>query len=171
MNKILSFRADSIFRLDTLSNIAPPFNLEFVKRNNVDALYGNGYFYLTYKNEIIYIGASSGKDEVFESRIKKQLETITLRSHRVSFSEDASKTFQQINNFRGININRIDTGCESSSNKVKFADQNWLAFSQLSDQILAYFDVYWIELPNTSTIETQSIVNLSKSIINPKCNG
>ena len=171
MNKIFSFRADSIFRIDTLSNITPPFNLEFVKRNNLDALYGNGYFYFTYKNEIIYIGTSSGKDEVFESRIKKQLETITLRSHRVSFSDVASQTFQQIKNFRGININRKDNGCESSSNKVKFADENWDEFSRLSDHILADFDLYWVELSNLSLAEIESIVNLSKRIINPKCNG
>lgn len=171
MNKILSFSVDKIFRLDTLSNILHPFNLEFVKRNNVDALHGNGYFYLTYKNEIIYIGASAGRDEIIESRIKKQLETITLRSNRVSFSKEASQTFQQIKNFRGININRKDNGCESSSNKVKFADENWDEFSRLSDHILADFDLYWVELSNLSLAEIESIVNLSKRIINPKCNG
>ena len=167
----MSFRADNMFRLDTLSNISPPFNLEFVKINNVDALYRNGYFYLTYKNEIIYIGVSTGRDEVIESRIKKQLETITLRSHRVSFSEEASQTFQQINNFKGININRKDNGCESSSNKVTFADENWDEFSRLSDETLANFDFYWFSMPNLSLAEIESIVNLSKRIINPRCNG
>lgn len=171
MNKITSFRADKIFRLDTLSNISPPFNLEFVKINNVDALYGNGYFYLTYKNEIIYIGTSTGRDEVFESRIKKQLETITLRSHRVSLSENASQTFKQIERFRGVHLNLSDTGCVSSRKKVLFASENWDDFSRLSNETLANFDVFWFSMPNLSLADIESIVNLSKQILNPRCNG
>lgn len=62
---------------------------------------------MTFKNEPIYIGISAGNEVVIESRIKKQLETITLRSSIISFSPRASQSIHELENFSGVNIDRI----------------------------------------------------------------
>lgn len=171
MNEIWHRNANELFKLGILSNLEFPFNLDFEKRNDVESIHVNGYFYLTFKNEPIYIGISAGNEDVIESRIKKQLETITLRSSRVSFSPRAFKCIHQLENFSGINIDRIDVGCVATRKKVLFANENWEVFSELSDENLVDFDFYWFSIPTAAKAEVKLIADQAKNYFKPRCNG
>ena len=112
MNEIIHLNAGELFKLRSMPNLQFPLNLEFIKRENVNALQGPGYFYLSYKNEIIYIGSYSGDEvvnDVVESRMRKQLETVTLRSSRLSLSVKALSTLSELKNFRGLTFKNEKT--------------------------------------------------------------
>ncbi len=173
MNEIWHWNARELFGIvseDKTNGNNYPFDKIFSKIIDIEKR-GLGYFYITYKKEVIYIGITKGNEDVIESRIKKQLESITLRSSRVSLSPRALEVFQTLENFGGFNRTLENIGCEASRKKVLFANKNWNDFSQLSDVNITDFDICWYAMPNSSIAEVKLIADIAKYLLKPRCNG
>lgn len=172
MNEIWHWNATQLFKIvsEESNNVGYPFDKSFLKiiDSEIKEL---GFFEITYKKELIYIGISKGNEDIIDSRIKKQLESITLRSNRVSFSARSMNQFQELQPFKDFNGSMNNIGCETSSKKVLFAHGNWSEFNQFSDVNLSDFDIYWYAMPHASLSEVKMLVNLSKYLLKPKCNG
>ena len=173
MNEILHFNANSIFRMDRTDS-SFPLDLNFIKDEQTLELHDLGYFYLTYNKELIYIGISEGNEDVIEARFKKQLESISLRSRGISFSQVSWDAIQNcanlVSDFHEIQKPSAK-GCETSVNKVIFANKKWEDFRVLHDSNLLNFDFYWVSTPEATVDEVRMIVDQLKKLLKPKCNG
>lgn len=161
------FRADELFQISIDANAVFPLNLEFIAIDpNKEELQGSGIFFMTYKNELIYIGLADKQDEL--DRMNRQLETITLRGANVAFNNLSIQTIRKsriLNDFfKGDLSNK--NGFETSNKRVLFAEIHWRDFAFLDECILKNFSFDWF--PVASDVEQKC--NQLKKKFHPRCN-
>jgi hypothetical protein len=161
------FRADELFQISVDANAVFPLNLEFsAKEPNKSELQGSGIFFMTYKDELIYIGFADRQDAL--DRMNRQLETITLRASKVAFKpnsleiilkSDVLKQFFNTTNLR-------ENGYETTPKRILFAENHWKDFAFLDECILKNFAFDWF--PVASDVEQKC--NQLKKKFHPRCN-
>lgn len=152
-----------------------PANLKFDSVAHEEEYATSGIFFLFYRGELIYIGYTNNKQNVIAERVVKQLATITLRDHRIQFSDSASnqllKEASLKSYFHTPSPIIANEDFQTSVNRVKFAAQHWDEFKNFSEETLKRFDLKWFPNPNLGKFNT--IQELSKSLkqtFNPRCN-
>ncbi len=162
------YNAANIFEIQVDSKGVFPLNLEFVPKKNLIPIFDNsGIYFLTYKDELIYIGYAVQEDVL--SRMKKQLEGITLRGKNVMFNESCQKTIQKSKIlkpffFDAITVQKRNT--ETSINRIHFAEQHWKDFAFLDEKILRNFVFHWF--PIDANVEEKC--KTLKAMLKPRCN-
>jgi len=178
-----------------------PLNMEFkFIKNSVEqeAVQGAGIYLISFKNLIIYIGKFQpvNRNNIFNDRWLRHLETMTFRGYRVGFGRNSLNNDDRMGEFCGVIINpglefalcgRIyhdeperfkDTGVVTSYNKLRFADQYWDGFVDLVDNsILTDFSFSLFKFDFSSeqseSIVKQKISNVEKTLLSefkPVCN-
>ena len=162
------FRADELFQISVDENAEYPLNLEFIiKDSNKKELQGSGIFFITFKDELIYIGFADRQDAL--DRMNRQLETITLRGSGVAFNEISENTI--LNSvvlrpfFNNDMLGKIN-GNVTSQKRVLFAENHWKDFAFLDECILKNFAFDWF--PVASDVEQKC--NQLKKKFHPRCN-
>ena len=161
------YSADEIFELLVDSKAVFPQNLEFAKRKEFPKFKDTGIFFLAYKDELIYIGHSVKEDTI--SRMRKQLEGITLRGKNVRFNESClsiiqnSKTLIQ---FFPTSLINQQKSTETSLKRILFAEHHWKDFAFLDQYILSNFVFHLFPLGS----EVEKKCNKLKQQLRPRCN-
>ena len=162
------FPASELFEIKTTDNQAFPLNLEFETTNfSKETFETPGIFFLTYRDELIYIGHADKQDAI--ERIKRQLETITLRGNHVGFNELSKQTIEQskiLNSHFSSSVLEKSTGFMTSEKRILFAENHWNDFSILDNSMLNRFKIYWF--PNDENLASKC-KNL-KDKLKPRCN-
>jgi hypothetical protein len=162
------YSADEIFELSVDSKAVFPLNLEFVPKKNLIPIFDNsGIYFLTYKDELIYIGYAVKEDVL--SRMKKQLEGITLRGKNLAFNDSCQETIKKsniLNPFFSDSILAQKKSVETSPKRILFAEQHWKNFAFLDETILRNFIFHWF--PTDSNVEEKC--SELKKILRPRCN-
>jgi hypothetical protein len=161
------FRADELFQISIDVNAVFPLNLEFsAKELKKSELQGPGIFFMTYKDELIYIGLAD-KQEALD-RMNRQLETITLRGAYVAFNNLSIQTIRKsriLNDFfKGDLSNK--NGFETSKKRVLFAEIHWRDLAFLDDYMLKNFAFDWFPIDT----DLEEKCNQLKKKFHPRCN-
>jgi hypothetical protein len=149
-------------------------NTQFLLLSHTDSFDGYSLYFIYYEKKLVYIGYFFGskKEDVRKERWTKELETISMRGHRVGFNEVSFRELQKSKNIN-INIPKIKyTGCVSSKKRIQFADKNWAVLSQHPNSWLHKFSFTWV--PNKATRtkkELQNVTNTLREFYKPICNG
>jgi len=149
-------------------------NTEFLLESNTDSFDGSGIFFMYYEKELVYIGYFFGskKHDVRIHRWTKEMETISMRGHRVGFNE---VSFRELQKSKNIHINKPkikDTGCVTSKKRIQFADKNWDVLSQNPTNWLHKFSFTWVPNKATKTKkELEKLTNTLRDFYKPSCNG
>jgi hypothetical protein len=162
------YNAADIFEIQVDSKGVFPLNLEFVPKKNLIPIFDNsGIYFLTYKDELIYIGYAVKEDVI--SRMKKQLEGITLRGKNLAFKKPSKQTIRKsslLNSFFSDAILAQKKSVETSPKRILFAEQHWKNFAFLDETILRNFIFHWF--PTDSNVEEKC--SELKKILRPRCN-
>lgn len=162
------FPADELFQVSVDANAVFPLNLKFsAKEPNKSELQGSGIFFMTYKDELIYIGFADRQDAL--DRMNRQLETITLRGLGVAFNERDENTILNSVVLRPFFNNDMlgkRNGYVSSQRRVLFAENHWRDFAFFDECILKNFSFDWF--PVASDVEQKC--NQLKKKFHPRCN-
>ena len=162
------FNANDLFILEEDVNLLFPLNLDFVpKKNLLPILDNSGIYFLTYKDELIYIGYAVQEDVL--SRMKKQLEGITLRGKNLAFNDSCQETIKKsniLNPFFSDAILAQKKSVETSPKRILFAEQHWKDFAFLDEKILRNFVFHWFPI-DTNVEEKCSEL---KKLLRPRCN-
>jgi hypothetical protein len=162
------YNAADIFEIQVDSKGVFPLNLEFVSKKNLLTILDNsGIYFLTYKDELIYIGYAVKEDVL--SRMKKQLEGITLRGKNLAFKKPSKQTIRKsslLNSFFSDAILAQKKSVETSPKRILFAEQHWKNFAFLDETILRNFIFHWF--PTDSNVEEKC--SELKKILRPRCN-
>jgi hypothetical protein len=162
------FTASELFEVKELDNQVFPLNLEFDATNfSKETFETTGIFFLTYRDELIYIGYADQQDAI--ERIKRQLETITLRGKHVGFNELSRRTIEQskiLNSHFSSSILEKSTGYITSEKRILFAENHWNDLSLLNRSILSRFKIYWF--PSNENLAAKC--NELKVKLRPRCN-
>jgi hypothetical protein len=154
-----------------------PGNIEFSGISDASRLeFKNpGIFLLFYRRELIYIGYSNNNLNIITERVLRQIATITLREHRVQFTEAALNCLQNCDTFNSdFNINRPVIGNNdlvTSVNRVLYAAEHWDEFKNFNTETLNRFEMIWY--PNPDLKGCNSIEELCKKLkgyYKPRCN-
>ena len=153
-----------------------PGNLEFYSTDSCDEFRKAGIFFLFFRGELIYIGFTENDQDVIAERLVRQLATITLRDHRIQFTQAANNELnakkEVFNTFFNLPAPIIDNkDFVTSVNRVAFASYHWDEFINLNDETLSRFEFKWYPNPslgNHSHIE--SLCNDMKKKYKPRCN-
>jgi hypothetical protein len=160
--------ASDLFEVKEIDNQAFPLNLEFqVTSFYNEILEKPGIFFLTYREELIYIGYADKQDAV--ERIKRQLETITLRGNNIGFNELSRHTIEKskiLNSHFNYSILEKSTGYITSEKRILFAENHWNDLSLLDRSILSRFKIYWF--PSNKNLAARC--NELKVKLRPRCN-
>jgi hypothetical protein len=162
------FRADELFQIKVDENAVFPLNLSFdYEKNANETLNQPGIFFMLYKGELIYIGYANREDAL--SRMKKQLEGITLRGKNVSFNEQCKSTVKNSETLKSFfsdsKLNR-ENSTQTSPKRILFAENHWQDFASLDECILKNFVFDWY--PIKSDIENKC--EELKTMLKPRCN-
>ncbi len=162
------YNAADIFEIQVDSKGVFPLNLEFVSKKNLLTILDNsGIYFLTYKGELIYIGYAVKEDVL--SRMKKQLEGITLRGKNLAFKNPSRKTIRKsdiLNSFFSDTILTQKKSIETSPKRILFAEQHWKDFAFLDETILRNFVFHWF--PIDANVEEKC--SELKKLLRPRCN-
>jgi hypothetical protein len=162
------FPASELFEIKVRDNQVFPLNLEFEKTIfSKETFETPGIFFLTYREELIYIGHAEKQDAI--ERIKRQLETITLRGNHVGFNELSRETIEQskiLNSHFSSSILEKSTGNITSEKRILFAENQWNDFSILDNSMLNRFKIYWF--PSNENLSVKC--NELKDKLRPRCN-
>ena len=162
------YRADELFKISVIANEVFPLNLEFsAKEPNKSELQDSGIFFMTYKDELIYIGFADRQDAL--DRMNRQLETITLRGSGVAFNERGENTILNSVVLRPFFNNEMlgkRNGYVTSQRRVLFAENHWKDFAFLDECILKNFAFDWF--PVASDVEERC--KILKERFHPRCN-
>jgi hypothetical protein len=160
-------KADELFDLIEDTNAVFPLNLEFVKRKDFPKIENSGIYFLTYKDELIYIGYAVKEDAI--SRMRKQLEGITLRGKNLAFKKPSKQTILKstiLNSFFSDALLAQKKSVETSPKRILFAEQHWKDFAFLDPYILSNFVFHWF--PMESDIK-EKCAELKNHLL-PRCN-
>lgn len=162
------YNAADIFEIQVDSKGVFPLNLEFVPKKNLIPIFDNsGIYFLTYKDELIYIGYAVKEDVI--SRMKKQLEGITLRGKNLAFKKPSKQTIRKsslLNSFFSDAILAQKKSVETSPKRILFAENHWKDFAFLDGTNLRNFVFHWF--PTDSNVEEKC--SELKKILRPRCN-
>ncbi len=162
------FPASELFEIKTTDNQAFPLNLEFEKTIfSKETFETPGIFFLTYREELIYIGHADKQDAI--ERIKRQLETITLRGNHVGFNELSKQTIEQskiLNSHFSSSSLEKSTGSITSEKRILFAENHWNDFSILDKSMLNRFKIYWFPSNENLAAKCKKL----KDKLKPRCN-
>jgi hypothetical protein len=162
------FSACDLFNLEEDVNLSFPLNLDFVpKKNLVPILDNSGIYFLTYKGELIYIGYAVQEDVL--SRLKKQLEGITLRGKNLTFNPSCQKTIQKSTILKSFFFDAVlaqKRNTETSINRIHFAEQHWKDFAFLDEKILQNFIFHWFPIESNVKEKCSEL----KKLLRPRCN-
>jgi hypothetical protein len=162
------FNAADVFAIHVDPQQAFPLNLEFVPNKNLAAKLNNsGIYFLTYKDELIYIGYAIKEDAI--SRMKKQLEGMTLRGKNLAFKKPSKQTIRKSNILNSFFLDAIlaqKKSVETSPKRILFAEQHWKDFAFLDSTILRNFVFHWF--PTDTNVE-EKCAQLKKEF-RPRCN-
>ncbi len=193
----ISIPLSDIISVQEKQNKHYPLNLKFGNKASVEnkkQIAGPGIYLFSFKGEVIYLGKYQkigGK--ILNDRWTRHFETITLRGQRVGFGgiNNPEKRMKKIGNalisgrlleeikiIREKNSNGKfkDTGCNTSINRLIFANKNWDFFSKLNDEsILSDFSITFLRISESFTMEkakilTTAIEKAALSAIHPQCN-
>lgn len=160
------FCANDLFDLSVDTKSVFPLNLEFVKRKDFPKIENSGIYFLTYKDELIYIGYADKQDALL--RMKMQLEGVTLRGTNVAFrknSVDAVRNSDILKHFFNPSILK-EKGYETTSKRILFAEQHWKDFAFLDQYILSNFVFHWFSLDSDVAKKCDEL----KQQLRPRCN-
>ena len=162
------FRADELFQISIDRNAAFPLNLSFEYNKNLNEILNqSGIFFMMYNGELLYIGYANKEDSF--SRMKKQLEGITLRGKNVSFNETCKSTIKnsEILNafFPDVQLNQ-EKSTHTSPKRILFAENHWQEFAFLDQSILKNFVFDWFPVES----EVEEKCNELKAMLKPRCN-
>jgi len=171
------FSANELFDLIIDTNAVFPLNLEFVKRKDFPKIENSGIYFLTYKDELIYIGYTVKEDAI--SRMRKQLEGITLRGKNLAFKKPSKQTILKstilnstilnstiLNSFFSDALLAQKKSVETSPKRVLFAEQHWKDFAFLDQYILSNFVFHWFSLDSDVAKKCDEL----KQQLRPRCN-
>jgi hypothetical protein len=162
------FNANDLFQVEVDNASSFPLNLDFVPKKNLIPIFDNsGIYFLTYKDELIYIGYAVKEDVL--SRMKKQLEGITLRGKNLAFKNPSRKTIRKsdiLNSFFSDTILTQKKSIETSPKRILFAEQHWKDFAFLDETILQNFIFHWF--PIDANVEEKC--SELKKLLRPRCN-
>jgi hypothetical protein len=162
------YNAADIFEIQVDSKGVFPLNLEFVSKKNLLTILDNsGIYFLTYKGELIYIGYAVKEDVL--SRMKKQLEGITLRGKNLAFNDTCQETIQKSTILKSFFFDAIlaqKRNTETSINRIQFAEQHWRDFAFLDETIIRNFVFHWF--PTNANVEEKC--KTLKAMLKPRCN-
>jgi hypothetical protein len=162
------FNANDLFQVEVDNASSFPLNLGFVpKKNLASKLNNSGIYFLTYKGELIYIGYAIKEDAI--SRMKKQLEGITLRGKNLVFNDLCQETIQKsniLNSFFSDAILARKKSVETSPKRILFAEQHWKDFAFLDQYILSNFVFHWFPLDSDVAKKCAEL----KNHLLPRCN-
>lgn len=162
------YNAADIFEIQVDPKGVFPLNLDFVPKKNLIPIFDNsGIYFLTYKDELIYIGYAVKEDILL--RMKKQLEGITLRGKNLAFKNPSRKTIRKsdiLNSFFSDAILAQKKSVETSPKRILFAEQHWKYFAFLDEKILRNFVFHWF--PIDANVEEKC--SELKKLLRPRCN-
>jgi hypothetical protein len=162
------FTASELFEVKEIDNQAFPLNLEFYPTIFSKEIFENpGIFFLTYREELIYIGYADKQDAA--ERIKRQLETITLRGNNIGFNELSRQTIEQskiLNSHFSSSSLEKSTGFMTSEKRILFAENHWNDFSILDNSMLNRFKIYWFPSNKNLAAKCKEL----KDKLRPRCN-
>jgi hypothetical protein len=75
-----------------IREISFPFNLSFeIIKEKTDDFSGPGIYMITFKEEVIYIGSYSSKNnKIINERWDKHIQTLTCRGYRIGFNSKSN---------------------------------------------------------------------------------
>jgi hypothetical protein len=162
------FRADELFQISVDPNAVFPLNLEFIiKDSNKKEMQGSGIYFMTYKDELIYIGYADRQEAL--DRMNRQLETITLRGSRIEFNERSENTILNsvvLRPFFNYEMLGKRNGYVTSQRRVLFAENHWKDFAFLDDCMLKNFAFDWFPIEK----EIKEKCKTLKKKFRPRCN-
>lgn len=176
-----------------------PFNLKFESKIKDNRTNGPGVYLISFKDSPIYFGKYQPfkRNNIFNDRWLRHIETITLRGERVGFGSNSKldKVLPTICDDLKTILNKLsedelsyrlgDTGVCSSKDRRAFASQNWPQLSIATpENILDDFDFRYYKIGRiqhteqakevTSNIENAVIkefnlpINGTKGILKPQ---
>lgn len=177
-----------------------PFNLKFESAIKDNRANGPGVYLISFKDSPIYLGKYQPfkRNNIFNDRWLRHIETITLRGGRVGFGSnsrldkvlptvcDDLKTILNKLSEKELSYRLEDTGVCSSKDRRAFASQNWPQLSTATpENILDDFDFRYYKIGGiqnaeqaikiTSYIEKTIIeefylpINFTKGRLKPQC--
>jgi hypothetical protein len=154
-----------------------PCNLEFesIPSASLDEFKTPGIFFLYYRGELIYIGLTNNNQDVIAERVVRQLATITLRDHRIQFTQAAldelhsseiSNTYFNLPEPVVANIDFV-----TSVNRVKYAAHHWDEFKNFNSETLSRFEMEWYPNPDLKGCNSiEELCQQLKDLYRPRCN-
>lgn len=159
-----------------------PFNLKFKSTIKDDRANGPGVYMISFKDSPIYFGKYQPfrRNNIFDDRWLRHIETITLRGERVGFGRNSrlDKVLPTVCDDLKLILNKLskdelsyrlrDTGVCSSYDRRVFASQNWSQFSAATpENILNNFDFRYYKIGNIQHAEQAKEVtsNIENAII------
>lgn len=162
------FQANELFQIKVDENAVFPLNLSFdYDKNANETLNQAGVFFMMYKGELIYIGYAIQQEAL--DRMRRQLETITLRGSNVALNDLAVATIRNSKTISPFFINTMlerRNGFETSQKRILFAENHWQDFAFLDECILKNFVFDW----NPIDSDISSKCNALKEMLKPRCN-
>jgi hypothetical protein len=156
-----------------------PFNLEFKTKLKGPQVQGPGVYVINFDQRPVYFGKFQPwqRNNIFNDRWLRHLETFTLRGTRVGFGKNS--TFEKVSSTVSMDVTQLlnnlsnvekekrfsDTGVVSSVARRSFACEHWDYFSKATaDNILDRFALHFFKLNGTKNelqakLETSRIEN------------
>jgi hypothetical protein len=170
MLKISDFLSHTI-----IENSQFPKNFEFICKNEDSKFKQPGIFFLFYRGELIYIGFTNNNQHVIRERIIRQISSITLRDHRILFTDLAIEELrkkEELNTYFNLPVPVIGKrDFVTSVNRVVFAAYHWDEFKNFNSDTLNRFEFEWYPNPKLGiNRDIEALCNELKNKYKPRCN-
>lgn len=159
-----------------------PFNLKFKSIIKDDRVNGPGVYLISFKNSPVYFGKYQPfrRNNIFDDRWLRHIETITLRGERVGFGSNSrvDKVLPTVCDDLKSILNKLsedelcyrlrDTGVCSSNNRRAFASKNWSQLSTATpENILNDFDFRYYKIDGIQHAEQAKEItsNIENAVI------
>lgn len=168
MSAINTINIYDAFRVSFSKKWGYPFNLKFKSTIKDGRANGPGVYLISFKNSPVYFGKYQPfrRNNIFDDRWLRHIETITLRGERVGFGSNSrlDKVLPSVCNDLKSIFNKFsedelcyrlkDTGVCSSYDRRAFASQNWPQLSTATpENILNDFDFRYYKIGNIQHAE------------------
>lgn len=159
-----------------------PFDLKFKSIIKDDRANGPGVYLISFKDIPVYFGKYQplNRNNIFDERWLKHIETITLRGKRVGFGSKSRviKVLPMVCDELKTILSKLledklcdclkDTGVCTSYNRIVFASQNWQQFSAATpENILDDFEFHYYKIGGIQNDKQAKEVtsNIEKAVI------
>jgi len=163
-----------------------PFNLKFKSIIKDDRANGPGVYLISFKDSPVYFGKYQPfmRNNIFDDRWLRHIETITLRGERVGFGSNSrlDKVLPTVCDDLKTILNKLsedelyhrfrDTGVCSSCYRRIFASQHWRQLSMATpENILDDFDFRYYKIGGVQQVEQAREVTskIEKAVIGEFC--